>query len=108
MSIRTVLEAAVSVPVKRPDFKGNPDQYITYHLLGNVGTIYAEGVEAETGTRFSVDIWSKIDYVDLLVAVKTALQNARYTCTVLTEYFERDSGYYHVVLESCCVGAHYG
>ena len=107
MSIRTVL-SGLNVPVRRPDYKGDAPQYITYHLLGEVGTIYAEGKAAETGTRFSVDIWSKTDYISLPTSVRSALQNANYTVVVLAEYFESNSGYYHVVLEACCVGAHYG
>ena len=107
MSIRTVL-AGLNVPVRRPDYKGDADQYVTYHLLGEVGTIYAEGKPAETGTRFSVDIWSKTDYVALLTSVRSTLQDANYAVVVLAEYFESTSGYYHVVLEACCVGAQYG
>ena len=108
MGIRAILEQAAGVPVCRPDYRGDADQYITFHLLGDTGTVYAEGTAAETGTRFSVDLWSKTDYTSLLATVKSALQSSDYYVSVLTEYFEDESGYYHVVLEASCIGTCYG
>ena len=61
MSIRTVL-SEVGVPVRRPDYKGNAAQYITYQMLGQTGAIWAESTEAETGTEFMINIWSKTDW----------------------------------------------
>ena len=108
MSLKTLLEASVNVPVKRPDYKGDAEQYITYHLLGQTGTIYAESTEAETGTEFWVSVWSKGDYTALLHDVKWALLNARYRVTVEAEYFDSDSGYYRVILDVACVGERFG
>lgn len=108
MSIRTLLESAVSVPVKRPDYKGDAEQYITYKMLGQTGTIYAESTEAETGTEFTISIWSKTDYTKLLLDVKLALLDAHYLVVVGPEYFDSDSGYYRVILETACIGANYG
>lgn len=108
MSIRTLLQSAVDVPVKRPDYKGDAAQYITYKMLGQTGTIYAESTEAETGTEFSISIWSKTDYTDLLSQVKRALLNARYRTEIGPEYFDSDSGYYRVIIEAACIGANYG
>ena len=108
MSIRTVLESALDVPVKRPDYKGDAPQYVTYQLLGQTGTIYAESTEAETGTEFVVNIWSKTDYTGLLTALKHTLLDARYRVDVQAEYFDRDSGYYRVVIETACIGENFG
>lgn len=108
MSIRTVLEAAVDVPVKRPDYKGDAPQYVTYQLLGQTGTIYAESTEAETGTEFIVNIWSKVDYVSLLTDVKRTLLQNRYRVDVQAEYFDKESGYYRVIIETACIGAQFG
>lgn len=107
-SIRTFLESAVEVPVKRPDYKGDAPQYITYHLYGQTGTIYAESTEAETGTEFMISIWSKTDYTELLHDVKWALLNAHWRVTVEAEYFDSDSGYYRVILDAACVGESFG
>ena len=98
MSIRTVL-SEVGVPVRRPDYKGNAAQYITYQ---------AESTEAETGTEFMINIWSKTDWTQLLTAVKQTLLRNRYRVTVLSEVFEKEDGYYRVILEASCIGAHYG
>lgn len=107
MSIRTVL-SEVGVPVRRPDYKGNAAQYITYQMLGQTGTIWAESTEAETGTEFMINIWSKTDWTQLLTAVKHTLLRNRYRVTVLSEVFEKEDGYYRVILEASCIGAHYG
>ena len=108
MSLKTMLESSVNVPVKRPDYKGDAEQYITYHLYGQTGTIYAEGTEAETGTEFMINIWSKTDYTALLHEVKWALLNASYRVTVNGEYFDSDSGYHRVILDVACVGERFG
>lgn len=108
MSIRTLLESAVDVPVKRPDYKGDAPQYVTYQLLGQTGTIYAESTEAETGTEFTVSLWSKTDYTGLLHDLKWALLNNRYRASVQEEYFDRESGYYRVIIETACIGESYG
>ena len=107
MSIRTVLSTA-GVPVRRPDYKGNDAQYITYQMVGQVGTIYAESTEAETGTEFWVNIWSKTDWTALVTLVKQTLLAARYRVTVEAEYFEKESGYYRVILTAALIGANYG
>ncbi len=107
MSIRTVL-SGLNVPVRRPDYKGNAAQYITYQLLGQTGTIYAESTEAETGTEFLLNIWSKTDYTALLTQVKQTLLRNRYRVTVLSEVFEKEDGYYRVILEASCIGARSG
>lgn len=108
MSIKTLLESSLSVPVKRPDYKGNAPQYVTYQMLGQTGTIYAESTEAETGTEFLLNIWSKTDFTELLASLKQTLLQNRYRVTVMGEYFEKDSGYYRVIVETACIGAHYG
>lgn len=108
MSIRTLLETALDVPVKRPDYKGDALQYVTYQLLGQTGTIYAESTEAETGTEFAVNLWSKTDYTELLLDLKHTLLDARYRASVQAEYFDKDSGYYRVILETACIGESYG
>ena len=107
MSIRTVL-STVGVPVRRPDYKGNDPQYITYQMIGQTGTIYAESTEAETGTAFYVNIWSKGDYISLLKSVKLTLLRNRYRAVVLSEGFEREDGYFRVIIEAACIGANYG
>lgn len=108
MSLKTLLESSVNVPVKRPDYKGDAPQYITYHMLGQTGTIYAESTEAETGTEFWISIWSKTDYTQLLHDVKWALLAARWRATVEAEYFDSDSGYFRVILDVACIGERFG
>ena len=107
MSIRTVLCTA-GVPVRRPDYKGNDAQYITYQMVGQTGTIYAESTEAETGTAFYINIWSKTDWTALAASVKQILLQNRYRVIVLSETFEKEDGYYRVILEAACIGANYG
>lgn len=108
MSIKTLLESSLSVPVKRPDYKGDAPQYVTYQMIGQTGTIYAESTEAETGTEFFLNIWSKTDFTGLLADLKRVLLQNHYRVTVMGEYFEKDSGYYRVIVETACIGANYG
>ena len=107
MSIRTVL-SETGVPVVRPDYKGDAPQYITYQMVGQTGTIWAESTEAETGTAFLVNIWSKTDWTQLLTDVKAILLRERYRITVMSEVFGKEDGYYRVILEASCLGASYG
>ena len=108
MSIRTLLTEALDVPVKRPDYKGDAPQYLTYQMIGQTGTIYAESTEAETGTAFLINIWSKTDYTQLLHVVKWTLLEARYRVSVMAETFDTESGYYRVILDAACVGESFG
>lgn len=108
MSLKTLLESSVNVPVKRPDYKGDAEQYVTYQMIGQTGTIYAESTEAETGTAFLINIWSKTDYTQLLHDVKWTLLEAHYRVSVMGETFDTESGYHRVILDAACVGESFG
>ena len=37
---------------------GDQRTYITYQCMGQIGTLYADGVEKETGVMYSVDYYT--------------------------------------------------
>ena len=108
----TISEALknIGMPAGPPPYRGNAVPYVTWQLIGQVGTIYAEGAEAETGVSFSVDIYDETreGCVAAMLTVKAALAAGGWLAQAETEYWEKDVDRYHIVLTALTVGAEYG
>jgi len=101
--------AGISMPVCHPPYGGGEDKYVTYHIVGQTGTIYAESVEAETGTMFAVDFFTRTPpFAEDLATIRTALQTAGFASVVEAEIYETDTGLYHISMTASCVGGVYG
>ena len=50
--------ADIGAPVSPVPYRGSEDAFVTYQCIGQTGQIYAEGVEAETGVAYAVDIFT--------------------------------------------------
>lgn len=100
MEINKVL-APLGIPVCHPPYSGAAETYITYQFIGQRSTVYAEGKEAETGTAFSVDLYtsaSKTDIGSIINNTKKLLQSAGYICTVDMETVETKTQSRHYAL----------
>lgn len=109
MSISEALKN-IGMPEGPPPYRGNAVRYVTWQLIGQVGTLYAEGAEAETGVSYSVDVYAetRAGCVTAMLTVKAALAAAGWLAQAETEYWEKDIDRYHIVLTAQAVGAEYG
>lgn len=112
--VTPILEALerIGYPVTHPPYIGNAPKYITYNLLGQLGQIYAEGVEAETGVYWAVDYFAAaldgLDHQADIRAIKTALEAAGWIVTVQQEIYDAADSRYHVAMTAYAVGELYG
>lgn len=108
MTINSAL-AALKLPVTHPPYKGEADEYVTYQLITQSTTLYAEGTEAETSVLYAVDYYTKnVPYAEKLLEIKRLLQAAGWTCTVNAEDYEPDTGLYHIPMTATHIGGIYG
>ena len=98
----------IGCPVCHPPYTGKATTYITYQIVGQVGMVYAEGKEQETGVNYSVDIWSSSPFITLMLNVKTALETAGYIVTVDMEYYDSATKVHQVSLSATVEGEVYG
>ena len=101
--------AALKLPVKHPPYTGETNEYITYQLITQSTTLYAEGNEAETSVLYAVDYYTKtVPFETKLLEIKRLLQAAGWTCTVNAEDYEPDTGLYHIPMTATHIGGIYG
>lgn len=107
MTINDAL-AALKLPVTHPPYKGEADEYVTYQLITQSTTLYAEGTEAETSVLYAVDYYTKtVPYAVKLLEIKRLLQAAGWACVVNAEIYEKDTGLYHIAMTAAHVGGIY-
>lgn len=107
MTINNAL-AALKLPVTHPPYKGEANEYITYQLITQSTTLYAEGAEAETSVLYAVDYYTQATpFEKKLLEIKRLLQAAGWTCTVNAEDYEPDTGLYHIPMTVTHVGGIY-
>lgn len=108
MTINSAL-AALKLPITHPPYKGEAAEYVTYQLITQSTTLYAEGTEAETSVLYAVDYYTKnVPYAEKLLEIKRLLQAAGWTCTVNAEDYEPDTGLYHIPMTATHIGGIYG
>ena len=108
MTINDAL-AALKLPVTHPPYKGEAAEYVTYQLITQSTTLYAEGAEAETSVLYAVDYYTKtVPYAEKLLEIKLLLQAAGWACTVNAEDYEPDTGLYHIPMTATHIGGIYG
>lgn len=95
--------------VCHPPYMGDAAEYVTYQLITQSTTLYAEGTEAETSVLYAVDYYTKtVPYAVKLLEIKRLLQAAGWTCTVNAEDYEPDTGLYHIPMTATHIGGIYG
>ena len=107
MTINSAL-AALKLPITHPPYKGEADEYVTYQLITQSTTLYAEGTEAETSVLYAVDYYTKtVPFEAKLLEIKRLLQAGGWTCTVNAEDYEPDTGLYHIPITATHIGGIY-
>ena len=100
--------AALKLPVTHPPYNGETNEYITYQLITQSTTLYAEGIEAETSVLYAVDYYTKtVPFEAKLLEIKRLLQAGGWTCTVNAEDYEPDTGLYHIPMTATHIGGIY-
>lgn len=107
MTVAQALEG-IGCPVCHPPYMGDEDTYITYQILGQENTLYAEGREAETSVSYAVSLYMEAPFVELMLKTKAALEAAGYIVTVEMEYYDKDTKRRQVSLIATIEGAQYG
>lgn len=103
--------APLGLPVCHPPYSGGARKFVTYQSMGQTGTIYAEGEEAETASSFAVDLYTDGGASEndaLIKRIKALLREAGYICTVGPEIREKDTGLRHYPLTAETVEELYG
>ncbi len=107
MTIAEILQDKYTVC--HPPYMGDAAEYVTYQLITQSTTLYAEGTEAETSVLYAVDYYTKTEPFEAkLLEIKRLLQTAGWTCTVNAEDYEPDTGLYHIPMTVTGVGGIYG
>lgn len=97
-----------SIPAAAVRYDGRSPSYVVWQLLGQLGTIYAEGREAATGVSYAVDCYSPGRSTALLLAVKAALEAGGYIVTVEMEHYDHATDRFQASLTAQIEGAVYG
>lgn len=93
--------ASFGVPVARLFYKGNAETFITFQILFAPDVHYADDESGGAEWMYRIDLYSKGDYLALLRKIKRALTEAEfYGISVDPEVYERDTGYYHIPIET--------
>lgn len=98
----------VAIPCAPVRYTGTAPSYVLYSLLGQLGEIYAEGKEAETGVGWAVDCYSPGRSAALMLAVKERLEAAGWIVTVDMEHYDHDTDRFQSSLVAQIEGADYG
>ena len=96
------------LPCCHPPYIGEAEAYVTYQLLGQGSVLYAESQERETGVSYAVDLYCNEPYVQTMLQVKKALEEAGYIATIGLEYYEPEVDRYHIYISAEKEGALYG
>nr|DAZ67794.1 MAG TPA: tail component [Caudoviricetes sp.] len=106
MTIAEILQDKYTVC--HPPYMGDAAEYVTYQLITQSTTLYAEGVEAETSVLYAVDYYTKtVPFEAKLLEIKRLLQAAGWTCVVNAEIYEKDTVLYHIAMTAAHVGGVY-
>lgn len=85
----------LKIPVSFQKYSGKEKTYITFHEYLAAGEEYEDDIEVFTGHYIQVDIWSKIDYSDVVYKVKQLLLKSGFKRLNETDLYEEDSKIYH-------------
>lgn len=107
MTIAEILKDKYTVC--HPPYMGNERTYVTYQCMGQIGTLYAEGTEKETGVMYAVDYYTDTPPFKIAIEdIKTRFAAAGWNCAVEAEIYEADTGLYHIAMTAVGVGGIYG
>ena len=107
MTIAEILKDGYTVC--HPPYMGDQRTYITYQCMGQIGTLYAEGTEKETGVMYAVDYYTDTPRFEIAIEdIKTRFAAEGWNCAVEAEIYVADTGLFHFAMTAVGVGGIYG
>lgn len=95
----------LNVPIKyilRPDISGSNKIGISYHFFNESYNLYGDGKGKEFGGVLQVDIFSTVDYTDIVQQVRTLLEQHNFRLADMRDseegFEEGGLKYYHKIL----------
>ncbi|MGM7682656.1 hypothetical protein ACSVDA_10935 [Cytobacillus sp. Hm23] len=89
---------SVGVPVEFHHYDGDEKTYITFFEYNQGSGLHADDDEQKTVHYVQVDVWSDLNYMNLVDQVKEKLKNVGFRRTSEADLYERDTGIYHKVM----------
>ncbi|MFR1708874.1 MAG: hypothetical protein ACLSV2_08235 [Clostridium sp.] len=94
----------LNIPVSFQRYSGKADTYITFHEYFTSGEEYEDDEEALTAHYIQVDVWSKVDYTDLVKSIKELMLKAGFKRLNEADLYEEDTKIYHKGLKFYYLG----
>lgn len=95
--------------VTHPPYMGDAKEYITYQLIAQSSTLYADGSECETSVCYAVDLYTTTPpFADTISDIKTRLAGVDWSCIVENEDYEEETQFYHISMTAYAPGGIYG
>lgn len=94
---------SLNVPVSFQKYSGKAETYITFYEYLATGEEYEDDEESLTAHYIQVDVWSKIDYTNLVKEAKKLLINAGFKRLNEIDLYEEDTKIYHKGLKFYCL-----
>lgn len=93
----------LNIPIQyilRPDISGNSKIGISYHFFNESDNLYGDGEGMEFGGSLQIDIFSLVDYTDVIKQVKELMKANKFR---LADSWDSDDSfsnvkYYHKIL----------
>ncbi len=85
----------LSIPVAFQKYSGKAETYITFHEYLASSEEFEDDEEALTAHYVQIDLWSKVDYTELVELVRNALLAAGFKRLNEMDLYEEDTKIYH-------------
>lgn len=84
-------------PAANISYNGKEQTYITYQIYDETGQDFADDAEISGSYFVQVNVYSKTNYEELVNNVYDAMIENGFTRMFGTEFYEKETGYYHKV-----------
>ncbi|MEG1256411.1 hypothetical protein [Clostridium sp.] len=85
----------IKAPVSFQRYRGKAETYITFHEYLASGEEYEDDEEILTAHYIQIDVWSKIDYTEIVKKVKELLLKVGFKRLNEIDLYEEDTKIYH-------------
>lgn len=85
----------LKIPVAFQKYSGKAETYITFHEYLATGEEYEDDEESLTAHYVQVDVWSKVDYTDVVKNIKELLLKTAFKRLNEIDLYEEDTKIYH-------------
>lgn len=92
--------ACLNLPVEPDVYEGTKEEYIVFEYILESDELYAGNQALESSTAIRVHYFVKGNPMPKKYKIKKLLQQAGFTVPSMTQFFEDDSKYTHVVYDA--------